>query len=105
MLCQDAPMAQSRLPETPAEYASDDLVSASELREFVYCERAWWLGRQGYQLSPQAQAQRAEGMAFHEARAGAARQASNAQSVWWAIILALAALAIWLARMLLESRH
>ncbi len=32
-------------------------------------------------------------------------RANSSQAVWWAIILALAALAIWLAKMLMESRH
>lgn len=105
LLCQDAPMAHLQSPEIPAEYASHDLVSASELREFVYCERAWWLSRQGYVVSPHAQVERAEGIVFHEARARAARQASSSQSLWWAIILAMAALAIWLARTLLEGGH
>src|SRR4051794_15247952 len=52
---------------------SDDFVTASELREFVFCERAWWLKRQGYELSHKAQAERAERLAFHEQRARAAR--------------------------------
>ena len=81
------------------------MINASELREFVFCERAWWLNRQGYVVSPKAQAQRAEGVAFHEARAGAARKANRSQTLWWAIILALAALAIWLVKMLTETRH
>ena len=81
------------------------MVNVSELREFVFCERAWWLSRQGYTVSRQAQAQRAEGIAFHEARAGAARKASNSRALWWAILLALAALAVWLVHALLEARH
>ena len=43
--------------------------------EFVFCERAWWLSRQGYTVSPRAEADRAAGVAFHEQRARAARAA------------------------------
>jgi hypothetical protein len=101
----DISVAQSNLPERSAEYGFDDMINASELREFVYCERAWWLSRQGYAVLPKSHAQRAEGIAFHEARAGAARKASSSQALWWAIVLALAALAIWLAQVLVEGRH
>jgi hypothetical protein len=102
---QDAPMAQQNPAAPSHEYGLDDMVNASELREFVFCERAWWLNRQGYAVSQQMQAKRSDGVAFHEARARAARKASSSQALWWALILGLAAAAIWMARMLMESRH
>ena len=93
-------------------YASDEsqandneLVSASELREFVFCERAWWLKRQGYQVSRKAQAERVEGLAFHERRSRAARTASEGTTLWLAIVLLLAAIAIWVIKELLETHH
>ena len=81
-----------------------EMINASELREFVFCERAWWLSRQGYVVSAKAQQQRAAGVTFHERRAGAARRGSNAQALWWAILLMLAALALWLAKSFLGMR-
>ena len=82
-----------------------DFVTASELREFVFCERAWWLKRQGYEVSSKAQAERAEGLAFHEQRARAARTASEGGTLWLAIVLLLAALAVWFVKELLEAHH
>lgn len=84
---------------------SDDLVTASELREVVFCERAWWLKRQGYQVSNKAQAERAEGLAFHEQLARAARTANEGAALWLAVVLLLAAIAIWLVKELLEAHH
>ena len=52
-------------------FPSEDMVSASELRDFLFCERAWFLSRQGHRVSAQAEVQRAAGIIFHEARAGA----------------------------------
>ncbi len=87
----------------PKEYSFEELINASELREFVFCERAWWLSRQGYTVSPQAEADRAAGVAFHEQRGRPARAATTGNALWWAIILALAAFAIWLAKWLMET--
>jgi hypothetical protein len=41
------------IPQTGGEgpFASEALISASELREFVFCSRAWWLSRQGHAVS------------------------------------------------------
>jgi hypothetical protein len=96
-------MEQSPHTSDDAAFPADDLINASELREFVYCERSWWLSRQGYAVSAKALQQRAAGIAFHVARAGAARRGSNANAHWWAIIMTLAALALWLGRSLLGT--
>lgn len=85
-------------------FGFEDLVNASELREFVFCERAWFLARQGYAVSRHAQAQRAAGVAFHEARAQDAQKARNPNAVWWIVLLVLLAIALLLVRALLESR-
>jgi hypothetical protein len=77
-------------------FPSEDMVSASELREFLFCERAWFLSRQGHRVSAQAEAQRAEGIVFHEATAGAASRGSSPWVFWLAAILAGAGIAILL---------
>src|SRR5579863_6108474 len=69
-------------------FAPEDMVNASELREFLFCERAWFLSRQGYRVSEQAQAQRAAGIVFHEARAGVASRGRAPRVFWLAVILA-----------------
>jgi hypothetical protein len=56
---------QKPIDSTPDYFAPDELVSASELREFVYCERAWFLSRQGAVVTARAQEHRAAGIAFH----------------------------------------
>jgi len=77
-------------------FPPEDMVNASELREFLFCERAWFLSRQGFRVSAEAQAHRAAGIVFHEERAGAA---SRGRSPWvfrLVVILAGAGLAILL---------
>jgi len=44
-----------------------DFVTPSELREFVYCQRSWFLARQGLLVSDEAQIAMETGVAFHEA--------------------------------------
>jgi hypothetical protein len=69
-------------------FGPDDLVTASELREFVFCERAWFLARQGYAVSPHAQAQRDAGVAF--TRLGRRmRKRRNPNTIWWIVLLVL----------------
>ena len=83
-------------PSDAAAFPADDLINVSDLREFVYCERAWWLSRQGYVVSAKAQQQRAAGIVFHEARAGAASRGRSPWVTWWAVILAGAGIVILL---------
>ena len=85
-------------------FPPEDMVNASELREFLFCERAWFLSRQGLQVSAQAASQRAAGIEFHEARAGAASKGRNSQAFWWAVILAGAGIAILLLALWKGSR-
>jgi hypothetical protein len=82
----------------PAErtFPPEDMVTASELREFLYCERAWFLNRQGYRVSAEAEGHRAAGIVFHEVRAKAGRAGASPWPLRWAIILAAAGIAILL---------
>jgi len=85
-------------------FAPEEMVNASELREFLFCERAWYLGRLGYQVSAQAESQRAAGIVFHEARAAAASRGSSPGALWWAGILTLAGIALLLLKVWMDSR-
>jgi hypothetical protein len=85
-------------------FPPEDMVNASELREFLFCERAWFLSRQGFRMSGQAEAQRAAGTQFHEARAGAANRGRSKRAFWWAVILAGAGIAILLLAWWMGSR-
>jgi hypothetical protein len=38
-------------PHDERFFPPEDMVNASELREFLYCERAWFLSRQGLRVS------------------------------------------------------
>lgn len=42
-----------------------DLIRASEIADFVFCEQAWWLRLQGY--VPRNRAQMQAGWAYHRA--------------------------------------
>ena len=75
-------------------FAPEDMINASELREFVFCERAWFLNREGFRVSAEGQAQRAAGIDFHEARAGAAGRGRDPRVFWLAVLLAGAGIAI-----------
>ena len=84
-------------------FSQEDLVSASELREFVFCARAWFLARHGHPVSVEAREQRATGTAFHELRAMVARRGHNARPLWWAVVLLIMALAVWLLKTIVDK--
>jgi hypothetical protein len=85
-------------------FRPEEIVDVSELREFVFCERAWYLARQGHAVPKGAHSQRTAGVAFHKARAVAAEKGSNAQTVWWIVVLVLVAIALLVVNALLASR-
>ena len=70
----------------------------------VFCERAWYLARQGLAVSKEAQARRADGITFHEARSREAQKGSNPQVVWWIVLLVMTAIGLLLIKALLASR-
>ena len=75
-------------------FPPEDMVNASELREFLFCERAWFLNRQGFRVSAEAESQRTAGILFHEARASAANSGRSPWPLRWAVILAGAGIAL-----------
>jgi hypothetical protein len=86
----DAPQSGER------PFPPEDMVTASELREFLFCERGWFLSRQGFRVSAQAEKQRAAGVVFHEERAGAASRGRSPRAFWFAVLLAGAGIALLL---------
>jgi hypothetical protein len=85
-------------------FLPEDLVNASELREFVYCERAWFLSRQGFPVSAFAQSQRNAGRGFQEVRAAAADRGRSPWPLRWAVILAVAGIALLLLQWWMGGR-
>ncbi len=62
-------------------------IQASELSAYLYCARAWWYRRQGYE--PENQAQLASGWAAHRAHQARVQRALLLQWLGW-LLLALA---------------
>jgi CRISPR/Cas system-associated exonuclease Cas4 (RecB family) len=58
----------------------DEYIAASEISEFLYCQRAWWLRRNGAQT---ANAERLEhGESEHKVLAAAVEQVDRATHTW-----------------------
>ncbi|MFQ3662722.1 MAG: hypothetical protein SNJ69_10050 [Chloroflexaceae bacterium] len=60
------------------------MIRASEVAEYVYCARAWWLRRVAG-LEPQGQERRARGVALHVAHGR--RVALSAIALWAGLAL------------------
>jgi hypothetical protein len=86
-------------------FTPEEMVNASELKDFLFCHLAWFLNQQGFRNTPKAIEERQAGIAFHEDRAEAARKADSRQAIWWAVVLALAGIALLLVKVLIESRR
>jgi hypothetical protein len=86
-------------------FAPEEMVNASELKDFLFCNLAWLLNQQGFRNTAKAMDERQAGIAFHEDRAEAARKASGRQAFWWAVLLVLLGIALLLIRALIESRR
>lgn len=79
---------------------SERMVSASEIGEYAYCPRAWWLGRVAGAVSANAD-QLAAGTKRHERHAGLVTLADWA---WRGGLAALLAAAVLLAVVLASGR-
>jgi len=90
-------------PGDGPSFAPEEMVSASELREWTYCNRPWMLNQQGFRVTDGAADERQVGIAFHKERTESARRASNRQTLWWAILLALLGMVFLLAKAFIES--
>ena len=82
------------------DHGDDDLVRASELSQYAYCARAWWLGRvMGYR-SANIEAMQA-GTARHRAHGRTVESAYRLRRLALALLVVAAvalaaALAVWL---------
>ncbi len=64
---------------------SDDIIRASEIGEYVHCERAWWLGRvQGVENANRAVME-----------AGTLHHQEHGRRVWHATMMQYAAIALF----------
>ena len=76
-------------------------VRASEIGSFIYCQRAWWYQRQGFE--PINRSELAAGSEFHNAHANRARSVILMRIIAWVLMLAaLAYLAINLGTSILN---
>lgn len=55
-------------------------ISASDVKDYIYCNRSWWLRRTG-QARPQNREQLARGVAHHEAHGRLVQKANWSQKV------------------------
>lgn len=62
------------------EHMSDKIIRASEIGEYVYCRRAWWLSRVGRRAS-QNVAVRKRGTQYHEQHGDVVEKAGKAKAV------------------------
>jgi CRISPR/Cas system-associated exonuclease Cas4 (RecB family) len=72
------------------------VIKASEIGEYVYCHRAWWL-RRNYDVRPQNTQELQTGTAYHREHGGQVRQAAVGRRVALVFLfLALSVLVFWL---------
>ena len=86
-------------------FPPEEMVNASELKDYIYCNRSWLLNQDGFRVTHTMAEERSAGIAFHEERAAAATKGSNGQTLWWAIALALLGIVFLLVKTLIESRR
>ena len=80
------------------EHMSDEWIRASEIAEYVYCRRAWWLRRVGGRASRNLR-QMAAGTAFHEAHGQLVQRARQARNLVYVLLaLALSFILVWVIR-------
>lgn len=71
------------------------VIKASEIGEYVYCHRAWWL-RRNYDVRPQNSQELQAGTAYHRQHGGQVRQALLVKRLALVFLfLAISILAFW----------
>ena len=74
---------------------SDKTIRASEIAEYVYCRRAWWLSRVGgYQADNVRRLQ--QGTAYHQAHQGRSRRAVLARRLAYLLVFAAVSIFVFL---------
>lgn len=64
---------------------SDKWIRASEINEYIYCRRAWWLRRVGGYASQNTR-ELAAGTAYHQAHGRIVRRATLTQRLAYALV-------------------
>ncbi len=64
---------------------SDKWIRASEINEYLYCRRAWWLRRVGGYASQNSR-ELAAGTAYHQAHGRIVRRATFSQRLAYALV-------------------
>ena len=76
-------------------------IRASEIGSFIYCQRAWWYQRQGFE--PINRNELAAGSEFHNSYASKARSVILMHAIAWILVLAaLAYLIVFLGPRLIN---
>ncbi len=79
--------------ERPAKRASGRVIRASEIGEYIYCHRAWWLGRvQGVENANRAQLD--AGIVRHRAHGVLVQRAERLRRAAWTLALVALVIAI-----------
>ena len=79
---------------------SYQVIRASEIGEYIYCRRAWWLRRSGG-YEPMNAKERSAGIVYHEQHGLNVRSADRVRRFALLLIfLAVGALAFWLVQFL-----
>ena len=74
---------------------SDKLIRASEIAEYVYCRRAWWLSRVAGHAADNVQRLR-EGTAFHEGHGHRFRRALIARRLAYLLVFTAVTIFVFL---------
>lgn len=70
------------------EHMSDkDIIKASEIAEYMFCNRAWWLSRVSGRKSNHVR-QMAQGTSFHEAHGRLVRRAHQSKLIAYFLLAA-----------------
>ncbi|HSH04532.1 MAG TPA: hypothetical protein VLL52_18625 [Anaerolineae bacterium] len=82
------------------DYPEDPLIRASEIGEYVYCHRAWWLKRFEGRQSSYVRELRA-GQEYHEAHGALVRRSQRTRQIAIGLFMvAIIILGLWLLQTL-----